>query len=291
MPTAQVNGVNIYYEVTGEGFPLIFSHEFAGSCRSWEAQVRFFSRRYRVITYNHRGYPPSEVPGDPNAYSHEASVEDLYQLLRHLGVGQAYVCGLSMGGNVALNLGLAHPQVCRTLVVAGCGAGTVDRERFVRDVEQVAQRLEREGMAAIADEYARGPTRLPFLRKDPRGWQEFRDEFAAHSALGSAHTFRGVQLGRPTIFQLEPKLVQLSVPTLIVVGDEDEPCLEPALFMKRKIPNAGLAVFPQTGHTLNLEEPDLFNRTVLDFLTVVEAGNWAPRAEVSTSLLPPRARK
>ncbi|MFQ5880352.1 MAG: alpha/beta fold hydrolase [Dehalococcoidia bacterium] len=175
-------------------------------------------------------------------------------------------------------------------MVAGCGAGTVDRERFLRDVQRVAQRMEAEGMEAIADTYARGPTRLPFLRKDPRGWSEFRDEFASHSALGSACTFRGVQLKRPTVFQLEDKLTKLQVPTLIVIGDEDEPCVEPAIFMKRKIPSAGLAVFPQTGHTLNLEEPDLFNRAVLDFLTTVEAGSWAARADISTSLLPQEER-
>lgn len=290
MPIAPVNGVQVYYEVTGTGFPLVFSHEFAGNYRSWEPQVRYFARRYRVITYSHRGYPPSDVPTDPNAYSQDALVEDLYQLLRHLGIEQAYVCGLSMGGNVALNLGLAHPEVCRALVIAGCGTGSTERERFERDVEWIAHKLETDGMAAFADVYARGPSRLPFLRKDPRGWQEFRDQLAMNSAIGSAYTFRGVQLKRPTIFQLEPKLAQLQVPSLIVVGDEDEPCIEPSIFMKRKIPSAGLVVFPQTGHTLNLEEPDLFNRTILDFLTAVEAGVWSVRSAVSTSLLPEEER-
>ena len=79
---------------------------------------------------------------------------------------------------------------------------------------------------------------------------------------------------RPTIFALEEKLLQLQVPTLVMIGDEDEPCVEPAVFMKRQIPNAGLAVFPQSGHTINLEEPDLFNRTVQEFLTAVETGTW-----------------
>ena len=100
---------------------------------------------------------------------------------------------------------------------------------------------------------------------------------AAHSAVGSALTFRGFVMGRPTVFALEEKLRTLRVPTLIMIGDEDEPCIEPAIFMKRTIPMSGLSSFPQSGHAINLEEPDLFNRTVLDFLTAVEAGRWAER--------------
>lgn len=290
MPTAEVNGVSIYYEITGDGFPLVWSHEFAGSYQSWEPQVRFFSRHYKVLTYNDRGYPPSSVPDDPDAYSQEASVEDLYQLLRHLGIEQAYVGGLSMGGNIALNFGIAHPEMCRALIVAACGAGTVNREQALAEFEETARRLERDGMRAVAEFYARGPARQPFLRKDPRGWQEFFELLCQHSAEGSARTFRGVQMKRPTIFQLEAQLKQLHVPTLVLVGDEDEACLEPGLFMKRHIPNSGLAVFPKTGHTINLEEPDLFNRTVLNFLTMVEHGAWQPAAEVTTSLLPAEAR-
>jgi pimeloyl-ACP methyl ester carboxylesterase len=288
MPTALVNGVSLHYEVTGAGFPLVWSHEFAGACESWEAQVRFFSRRYQVITYNARGYPPSGVPADPEAYSQERSVEDLHGLLGHLGIQHAHIGGLSMGGNVALNFGLAHPQMARSLVVAATGSGTTDRARFQREGEEVARRLESEGMEAMAQVYASGPTRVQFRRKDPRGWEEFTRALAGHSATGMANTFRGVILRRPTIFALGDRLRALEVPTLIMTGDEDEPCIEPAVFMKRHIPRSGLVVFPQSGHTINLEEPDLFNRTVLDFLTAVEAGRWARRDAVSEAgtLLP-----
>lgn len=281
MATAHVNGVNLYYQVTGDGFPLVFCHEFGGDCRSWEAQVRFFSRRYRVITYNNRGYPPSEVPTDLEAYSQEIVREDLYHLLRHLKVRKAHVIGLSMGGNLTLHFGFAHPEMCASLVVAGCGAGSTNRVQFKKDVKTVAGRLEKEGMRAVADFYSVGPTRVQFKRKDPRGWQEFKEQLAGHSAVGSALTFRGVQLRRPSVFELEPKLKQLQVPTLILIGDEDEPCIEPAIFMKRLIPRAGLITFAQSGHAINLEEPDLFNRVVLDFLTMIEAGKWAERDPVT----------
>ena len=289
MPTARVNGVELYYEEAGEGYPLIFSHEFAGDYRSWENQVRFFSRRYRVITWNYRGYPPSEVPSDPAAYTEEQLVEDLFGLLGQLGIAQAHIAGLSMGGAISLKLGIAHPEVCRSLTIAGAGSGTVDHEQFVRETLAQADRFEREPDSAF-ESYGRGPARLQLLRKDPRGWAEFLEQLKTHSPRGSANTFRGVQARRKTIFDVGEELARVEVPALIMIGDEDEPCLEPGLFMKRRMPNAGLVVFPKSGHAINLEEPALFNRFMLDFLTAVEQDRWLPRGEVTTSLLPAEAR-
>ena len=290
MPFAPVNGIELYYEETGGGTPLVFSHEFAGSHESWDPQVRFFARRYRVITYNDRGYPPSTVPDDPAAYSEEQSVEDLRALLDYLGIERAHIAGLSMGGAIALKFGIAHPERCYGVVVAGAGTGTVNREQFERDVRATIRLFEEGGTDAAAQLYTRGPARVQLLRKDPRGWQVFHDLFLTHSARGSALTLRGVQLARRSIYQVEGELRSVQPPVLIMVGDEDEPCLEPGLFMKRRIPNAGLVIFPKSGHAINLEEPDLFNRAVLDFLTAVEQGRWLPRDEVSASMLPANAR-
>ncbi len=276
MPAALINGVNLYYEATGQGFPLVWCHEFAGSYESWDTQVRFFSRYYRVVTYNARGYPPSEVPTELEAYSQEHAVEDLHGLLRHLGIEQAYIGGLSMGGSTALNFGIAHPEMARALIVAGAGTGTTGPEQFRRQLEEFASRLEAEGMEGMAG-YTQGPTRIRLQQKNPKGWEEFSRLFATHSATGSALTFRGIQARRPTIYRLESSLRMLDVPTLIMVGDEDEPCLEPALFMKRSIARSGLVVFPQAGHAINLEEPELFNRVVLDFFKAVETGQWSQR--------------
>jgi pimeloyl-ACP methyl ester carboxylesterase len=285
MPMAPVNGITLYYEVTGSGYPLLFSHEFAGDFRSWESQVRYFSRRYQVITYNARGYPPSDVPQDVSAYSQAQAMEDIVGLMRYLQIPQAHLVGLSMGGYAVLHFGLQHPDMARSLVVAGCGYGSVagQREKFHQDTAQVAQRLEREGMRAVAAVYAGGPTRVQFADKDPRGWREFADQLAEHSALGAALTMRGVQGQRPSVYELEAQMQQLRVPTLIVTGDEDEPCLEPGLFMKRAIPTAGLVVLPKCGHTINLEEPEAFNQVLSDFLTAVEAGKWGARNPASLS--------
>ena len=294
MPLAAMNdGTRLYYESTGSGYPLLFSHEFAGDYRSWEPQVRYFSRRYRVIVYNARGYPPSDVPEDVEGYSQARAMNDIAQLLEALQVTQAHVVGLSMGGYATLHFGLNYPQMARSLVVAGCGYGSVsdDREKFQQDTAQVAQRIQNDGMQAMAAVYSKGPTRVQFEDKDPRGWQEFADQLAEHSATGAALTMRGVQGQRPSVYELEGQMRQLQVPTLVVTGDEDEPCLEPGLFMKRVIPTAGLVIVPKTGHTINLEEPEAFNRIVSDFLGAVESGRWEARNPASLSssaILPAR---
>jgi pimeloyl-ACP methyl ester carboxylesterase len=253
--------------------------------------VRFFARRYRTIAFNARGYPPSDVPAASSAYSQDQAVEDIRGFLDALGIDRAHICGLSMGGYATLHFGIRYPDRARSLVVAGCGYGSVatDRAQFKRDVAATAQRFLSEPMAVLADVYCQGPTRVQFRDKDPKGWQEFHDQFAAQSALGHGLTMRGVQLERPSVYELEADLERLTVPTLIVTGDEDEPCLEPGIFLKRKIRTSGLVVIPKAGHTINLEEPEAFNRAVLDFLTAVESDRWGPRnpaSQTGSAILP-----
>jgi pimeloyl-ACP methyl ester carboxylesterase len=291
MPHVRVDdGVHLHYEEHGQGVPLVFVHEFAGDAESWRPQIGFFARRYRVIAFNARGYPPSDVPERAEAYSQARAAEDIRGLLDALGIERAHVCGLSMGGYATLHFGLSHPGRARALVVAGAGYGSgADRETFRRDTETVARRFDA-GMEAVAEFYSRGPTRVQFIDKDPRGWLEFRDRLAAGSARGHALTLRGVQMTRPSIFDLGDRLRQCDVPVLVMTGDEDEPCLEPALFMKRALPRAGLVVLPRAGHTINLEEPEAFNRAVLDFLTAVDADRWPRRNPASlapSAILPP----
>lgn len=295
MPTARVNGVNLFYEETGQGLPLVFVHEFAGEWRSWHPQIRFFSRRYRTIAYNARGYPPSDVPDDVKAYSQDQATDDIRGLLDALKIDRAHICGLSMGGYATLHFGLRYPQRALSLVVAGAGYGSVagDREKFRQDAELTAQRFEQDGMEKAAEVYAKGPTRVQFMDKDPFGWREFYDQLKRGSARGHALTLRGVQMTRPSVFDLGAPMEAMTVPTLIVTGDEDDPCLEPGLFMKRKIPTSGLVVIPKAGHTVNLEEPDAFNRAVHDFLTAVDAGKWTrrnPASQTGSAILPAGVR-
>jgi pimeloyl-ACP methyl ester carboxylesterase len=191
-----------------------------------------------------------------------------------------------MGGSVVLNFALRYPELCRAIVVVGTGSGTTNREQFERDVDRTVELLEARGIEGFAEVYSEGPTRLPFKRKDPHGYGVFRRQLADHSATGQALTMLGVIRPRPTIFALESQLDALQVPTLVITGDEDEPCVDPAVFMKRHIPSAGLLVLPQSGHAVNLEEPALFNSAVLEFFRIVEAGRWARRSSVTTSMLP-----
>ena len=277
MPTLPVNGIDLYYEEVGDGAALIFLHEFAGDYRSWEPQMRFFARRYRCITLSYRGYPPSSVPHDPDAYSQDILLDDVTGLMDALGIDQAHICGLSVGANSAVYLGMRAPERCLSLVVAGGGHGSVkgaDREEFEQDFSVRAQRLLDEGMETVGREQADKPTRQPMKKKDPRGWAEFRDQLLEHSAEGSAYTALGVPLKRPNFYSIEDELRRMDVPTLVIVGDQDSNCLEGSLFLKQVLPRAGLAMFPMSGHLLPIEEPDLFNRMVLEFLTLAEAGRW-----------------
>ena len=271
MPLASVDGVKLHYEEAGQGLPLVFVHEFAGDSRSWRLQMQFFSRRYRAIAYNARGYPPSDVPDDPKAYSQDRAVDDIRGFLDALKISKAHVCGLSMGGYAALHFALRYPERALSVVVAGAGYGSVmtDREKFRQDAELTAKKFEVDGMQKAAELYARGPTRVQFIDKDPIGWQDFHDMLASGSAKGHALTLRGIQMTRPSVYELGDRMEKCQVPVLIMTGDEDEPCLEPNIFMKRKLPYSGLVVLPKSGHTINIEEPELFNRAVLDFLASV----------------------
>jgi pimeloyl-ACP methyl ester carboxylesterase len=266
---------------------VLFIHEFAGDHRSWEPQVRFFSGGYRCITYAARGYPPSDVPDDGAAYSQERAVADAIAVLDGLGVDRAHVVGLSMGGFTALHLALRHPARIASTVVAGAGYGAQPerQEAFRAECEAIASAFETEGAERVATRYAVGPARVQFQNKNPRGWAEFAAALGEHSALGAALTMRGVQAARPSLYRLRDDLAGIHVPVLLVAGDEDEGCLETALMLKRTIGSSGLAILPRTGHTANLEEPEVFNRVVDRFLAAVERGAWRPRdpRSVSTS--------
>jgi pimeloyl-ACP methyl ester carboxylesterase len=273
------DGVKLYFEDTGKGIPIVFIHEFAGDCRSYEPQVRHFSKYYRCITYNARGYPPSDVPDDGERYSQARARDDVRSVLDGLKIDKAHIVGLSMGGFAALHFGFTYPQRCRSLVVAGCGYGAAPNERakFAEEAEASAKRFEDLTMAKAAEAYALGPTRVQYQNKDPRGWREFADQLAEHSTEGAARTMRGVQKRRPSLFDLVDQMKTITVPTLIMTGDEDWPCIEPGILMKKAIPTAGLVVMPNAGHTINLEEPALFNLHLSDLFQAADAGTWPTR--------------
>jgi pimeloyl-ACP methyl ester carboxylesterase len=206
-------------------------------------------------------------------------VADAVAVLDAAGVDRAHVVGLSMGGFCALHLGLRHPERARSLVVAGTGYGAQPerQESFRAESAVIAESFRGEGAAEVAKRYAVGPARVQFQNKDPRGWAEFARALGEHDSTGAALTMLGVQSRRPSLYALADELAAMTTPVLLVVGDEDEGCLEPDLMLKRTIPTAALVVLPRTGHTCNLEEPDAFNRAVADFIATVDAGRWSAR--------------
>lgn len=286
MPSIRTeDGVDLHYVEAGEGTPLLFVHEFAGDARSWEPQMRFFARRYRCIAYHARGYPPSSVPSDPKSYSQDRATDDIAAVIRALNLAPAHVVGLSMGAFATLHLGLRHPHLARSLTAAGVGYGASPdkRAQFRAEIDGSVAKLRAGGIEKFATIYAHGPTRLVFEEKDPRGFAEFEAQMAEHSTEGSALTMLGVQRERPSLFELEAEFRQLKLPTLVIAGDEDDPTLEPALYLKRTITSSALLVMPKCGHTMNLEDPDAFNRALLDFITAVDSGAWKDRIPASMS--------
>ncbi len=280
MPYATArDGTQLYYEEAGRGTPIVFVHEFSGDYRSWEAQMRCFARRYHCVVFNARGYPPSAVPAARAKYSQAIVIDDIVAVMRHLKLRKAHIVGCSMGARTALGFGITHATRALSVTTVGAGAGSnpATRAAFLRKTEANARSFLALGVRATLRATGVAPGRIAQMNKDARGYAEFRRWQQEHSALGLANTQRGVQLKRATIYQLESALRKMKVPLFVVSGDEDDNCVAPAVFMKSVCRAARLWICPATGHTVNTEEPALFNRMLGDFLGQVDAGRWRPR--------------
>jgi pimeloyl-ACP methyl ester carboxylesterase len=279
MPFVDSNQARLYFEEAGAGYPIIFVHEFAADCREWETQLRYFSRSYRCIAYNARGYPPSDVPESPDHYGWEFAADDIAAVMAGLAIERAHIVGLSMGGYAALQFGLRHPKKASAIVAAGAGSGSPPslQEEWRKQSLLSAQGFLERGMKAMAEEMGAGPTRIQLKRKDLRGWHEFMEHLRGHSPLGMSRTNANYIAKRPSLFEFKDEFRKMRIPVLLAIGDEDEPVLETNLMLKQAIPAAGLWISPNTGHAINLEEPAAFNAEVDAFLTAVERGSWPSR--------------
>jgi pimeloyl-ACP methyl ester carboxylesterase len=272
------DGVYLYYEEAGAGTPVVFVHEFAGDYRTWEPQMRRFARSHRCVTYSQRGYPPSDVPDDPARYGQDIARGDVIALMDALGIDRAHIVGHSMGAYTALHVGLRHPGRCISVTAAGCGWGSLPdpaaRQAMRAQAAENAKMFSDNSMAKAAALYADTATRQPQKNKDPRGYAEFVRMLSEHSALGHALTMTMLQAKRPTLWDLEADLKKFSVPLLVIVGDEDETCLDGSMFLKRTAPTAALLVIPRSGHTITSEEPDAVNEALAELFAAAEAGRW-----------------
>lgn len=285
MPHASVNGISLYYEETGQGDAIVFAHEFSDDCRSFTGQVAHFAPRHRCVVYNARGFAPSEAPEALDAYSQEQSVEDMAGLMHHLGIEAAHVVGISMGSMTTLHFGLRHPELARTLVICGTGPGDTARAkaRFEAELEELITDVETRGWPGIAEDYGLTDDRMRLRDKNPAAYAAFRERLAMRAVNGPLQTLRRTVTGRPLLADLATQLSGMEVPTLILTGDEDHVCIDTSLYLKRLLPAAGLSIVPGTGHAVNVEEPELFNRTLDSFFDAVEAGRWSPTPNASRS--------
>lgn len=256
MSTAVLNGIKLYYEVYGQGTPLVLMHGFAGTAESWKPQIPALSAKYRLILYDARGHWRSESPRSADLYSHDIFADDLRALLDHLDAEAAIVGGLSMGGVIALTYYFKHPERVRALILADSGPGFRNPERraeWTRSRETVAQLLEEGGMPAFAKskyallDYYTAPNIM--LQHDP---------------TGLAHVNRKVLVIPDS--QLIDRLPEIRVPTLVLVGADDTDFLGAGEVMARKIPGAVHVVIPKAGHGANVDQPEAFNHAILDFL-------------------------
>jgi pimeloyl-ACP methyl ester carboxylesterase len=275
---AALDGTRLYYEEAGQGSAVVFVHEYAGDYRTWEPQMRHFSRSHRCVTYSQRGYPPSDVPEDGARYSQDIARDDVIALMDALKIDKAHVVGHSMGAYTALHVGMHAPARCLSVVAAGCGWGSTPdakkREEMKALAAETGKMFAEEGIAAASAKYADAPMRHALKHKDPRGYAEFARQLAEHSALGHAQTMFNLQLKRPTLWEMEAGLKKFAVPLLVIVGDEDEPCIDGSVFLKRTAPTAGLLMIPRTGHNVPTEEPSAFNAALADLFAAAEAGRW-----------------
>jgi pimeloyl-ACP methyl ester carboxylesterase len=293
MPYFTHQGVKLHYLDEGEGPALFFLHEFGGDARTWAQQVTAFSQQAntprRCIVLSARGYLPSDVPADPAAYSWENNRDDAIGLMDHLGLQQVDLIGLSMGAYIALMITLHVPDRIRSTVCASVGAGAHPpfRAAFIDDALASAEYIRATGVMP-AREMALAPNRIQLRSKNEAAWQEFLDHLAEHDPVGAANTLAEVQAKRPGLHDFASQLETLEVPVLILAGDEDEPCLDVSLWLKRQMPYSALKLYPRSGHLINLEDPDQFHLDIAQFHDTLADGRWEKRSPTPfTSMFAP----
>lgn len=243
------DGVRIFYEIHGQGPAILLTHGFSATSAMWRPQIAPLSRDHTLILWDMRGHGQSDYPDDGSAYTEEATVADMAAILDATGGREAAIGGLSLGGYMSLAFHLAHPERVKALLIVDTGPGYKNDEAragWNANALATAERLERDGLAALQSASAE------------RALAQHRD------ALGLARAARGMLTQRDA--RVISSLPEIRVPSLVIVGANDTPFLKASDYMAAKIPAAKLAVIPDAGHAANIDQPEAFNTTVLDFL-------------------------
>jgi pimeloyl-ACP methyl ester carboxylesterase len=249
MPSLNRNGVNLHYEIYGTGPAILLSHGYAATSQMWRGQIEALSRRHKLIVWDMRGHGQSDYPEEISAYSEESTVTDMYALLDAVGADRAIVGGLSLGGYMSLAFHRVHPERVSALLIIDTGPGFKNeeaRERWNKRALEYANRFETEG--------------LDYLRS-----------LSPEMAMSSHRSVHGlINAARGMLTQRDDRVIQslpdIRVPSLIVVGANDTAFLAAAEYMAAKIPGAAKVVIANAGHSANIDQPELFNRTVVEFL-------------------------
>jgi len=265
MPKVKVNGVELHYEVYGAGKDVVLCHGFSGSHQDWAHPISALMSEYRVIVMDHRGHGSSEAPSSPEAYSIETFAEDVRALMAHLGVKRCCLGGHSMGGFIALELALGHPELVAALVLVDTSSGEIDMPPEHAEARLKALELARTQGLEAAFEYvaANSPLTREYFAKHPLMREVSRQRTLETSVDGYVYSWEAIRGWRP----VTPRLSEIKAPTLIVVGDEDTPFLRPARVLQEGIPNSWVVTIPGSGHSPHLEQPEAFNRALRDFLS------------------------
>lgn len=268
MPVANINGVRIYYEVSGTGLAVMLCHGFSGSHQDWLNQVAVLSPRFRVVTMDSRGHGSSEAPASAEAYAVALFAQDVRVLLGLMGVKKAIVGGHSMGGFIALQLALDHPELVSALMLVDTCAGEMDMPPEAIQARLKALELaQSQGLeAAFEHDAAHNPIRQEYFRRHPQMRDYNRQHTLEMSALGYVHAWGAIRGWHP----VTSRLGEIKVPTLIIVGDEDTPFLRPVRVLEQGIAGAKLVTVPGCGHSPHIESPAAVNSALLDFLSRVK---------------------
>jgi pimeloyl-ACP methyl ester carboxylesterase len=264
------DGTKLYFEMRGTGVPIVFLHEVPGSCRSFDLQVGALEAKFQCIACNARGYPPSDVPPSVDAYSEEISVTDVGAVLDAANLKDAHVVGVSMGSSSALHFALREPSRVRSLILCAIGSGSdLTPDQHAANMEATAQKIEASNQQTLGATL--GSFRQHISQRNPAAFRTFQEVAATLSPLGLANTLRGNQKRRKPIYAHQARLATMTTPTLVIVGDEDPPCIKPSRFLHETIPGARLETIPRGGHSINLEEPETFNRLVGELASSIDA--------------------
>lgn len=256
MPYLNRDGVNLYYEVHGEGTPLLLTHGYSSTSAMWQGQIPSFSKSYKLIIWDMRGHGQSDSPEDQSQYSEAHTVADIIALLdATIGSNKkAIVGGLSLGGYMSLALYRRHPDRVSKLLIIDTGPGFKSdkaREAWNETAEKTALNFERNGLEVLQ-------TQSPE-----------RSQVTHRSVKGLALAARGMLAQRNNAVIMS--LPNVAVPTVVVVGADDKPFLNATDYMVAKIPGAEKVVIPKAGHAANIDQPALFNEAILKFLELTKS--------------------